>query len=160
MTSLPTITLRESYRRSDDHVISCIYRRSDDHVIYFFTDDPTITFRFFAESYRRSDDHISVFFPKITDDPTIKFRFFSRKLPTIRRSHFGFFSEKLPTIRRLNFGFFAEYYRRSDDRFWVFSRNYLTPANRHFYALKTRPSGLRRGTGGLREVENPKFTRN
>ena len=141
MTSLPTITLRESYRRSDDPVISCIYRRSDDPVIYFFTDDPTIMiwvfwlsltddptiqirifcrklptirrslFGFFAESYRRSDDHISVFFPKVTDDPTIKFRFFSRKLPTIRRSQFGFFSES---------------YLRSDDQIWFFCRKLPT----------------------------------
>ena len=97
LTILPTITLRKSYRRSDDHGFEFFYRRSDDHSDVFF-----------AESYRRSDDHNSVFLPKVTDDPTIKFRFFCRKLPTIRRSHFGFFFER---------------YRRSDDHFSVFFAN-------------------------------------
>ena len=99
MTILPTIMLRESYRRSDDHGLGFIYRRSDDHSDGFgrFC-SPTIRrshLGFFPESYRRSVDHNWVFFAKVTDDPTITFRFFCRKLPTIRRS--------LPTIRRSSF---------------------------------------------------------
>ena len=153
MTSLPTITLRESYRRSDDHVISCIYRRSDDHVIYFFTDDPTITFRFFCrklptirrshfgffpENYRRSDDQISVFFPKITNDPTITFRFFFRKVtydPTIK---FWFFCRKLPTIRRSVLGFFPQLLDTSESALLCAENTTLRPPPRDRWPPRSR----------------------
>ena len=59
--------------------------------------------RFYLPAIRRSRGRFrTVLF---TDDPTITFRFFCRKLPTIRRSHFGFFSES---------------YRRSVDQISVF----------------------------------------
>ena len=96
----------ESYRRSRGRFYLPAIRRSRGRFrTVLFTDDPTITFRFFCRklpTIRRSQ---SGFFAKVTDDPTIKFRFFCRKLPTIRRSHFGFFSES---------------YRRSDDQISVF----------------------------------------
>ena len=120
MTILPTITLRESYRRSDDHDFDFF---TDDPTITLtvflpkVTDDPTIIFRFFCRklpTFRRS---VRFFLLKVTDDPTITFRFFSRKLPTIRRSYFGFFPE---SYRRSQFGFFPESCRRSDDHISVF----------------------------------------
>ena len=79
MTILPTIMLRESYRRSDDHGVSFfrqilpLIRRSN--------------FGFFADCYRRSEDQISVFLTTATDDPTIKIRFFPLIL-AVDPSHF------------------------------------------------------------------------
>ena len=85
-----------------------------------FTDDPTITFRFFwrklptirrsqlgffCESYRRSDDQIPVFLPKVTDDPTI-----TTDDPTII------------LYRRSDDHFFDYFYRRSDDHLKDFYR--------------------------------------
>ena len=75
MTILPTITLHESYRRSDDHGVDFIYRRSDDHSDCFFAESYRRSddhdFGFLAKSYRRSDDQNTDFLAKVTDDPTI-----------------------------------------------------------------------------------------
>ena len=75
MTILPTITLHESYRRSDDHGVDFIYRRSDDHSECFFAESYQRSndhdFGFLAKSYRRSDDQNTDFLAKVADEPTI-----------------------------------------------------------------------------------------
>ena len=75
MTILPTITLHESYRGSDDHGVDFICRRSEDHSECFFAESYQRSddhgFGFLAKSYRRSDDQNMDFLAKVTDDQTI-----------------------------------------------------------------------------------------
>ena len=75
MTILPTITLHESYRGSDDHGVDFIYRRYDDHSECFFAESYQRSddhdFGFLAKSYRRLDDQNTEFAAKVADDPTI-----------------------------------------------------------------------------------------